>query len=110
MVPSNTEKTTAVQRQEELHRELPHLAGKTAVSYSPLRRGLITLWEDRVAMLGLAGVLLLILMSIFAPLLAPHDPVKMFFDSIMSPPSAAHPFGTDDLGRDILSRVLYGGR
>ncbi|WP_396613887.1 ABC transporter permease (plasmid) [Haloferax sp. S1W] len=62
---------------------------------------------------GLAGTLLLggiIVMSVAAPLLAPYDPMKYGVGGVLESPSAAHLFGTDDLGRDVLSRFLYGGR
>jgi peptide/nickel transport system permease protein len=63
--------------------------------------------------LGAAGamvILMLVVSAVFAPLVAPYDPY--FPDPInrLAPPSAQHPFGTDDIGRDVLSRVIYGGR
>ncbi|OGF97665.1 MAG: peptide ABC transporter permease [Candidatus Glassbacteria bacterium RIFCSPLOWO2_12_FULL_58_11] len=60
--------------------------------------------------IGLALVLLLVLSALCAGLLAPCDPLRVDVASVMAPPSLAHPFGTDYLGRDVLSRVLYGGR
>ena len=48
--------------------------------------------------------------AVFAPLLAPHDPAQLSLVSRLSPPSAAHWFGTDELGRDVLSRTIYGAR
>jgi peptide/nickel transport system permease protein len=48
--------------------------------------------------------------TIFAPWLAPHDPTLVNIPDRLQPPSAAYPFGTDEFGRDILSRVIYGGR
>ncbi len=57
------------------------------------------------------GILtIVILSSVFAPLISPYDPLKIDLDSIKQPPSFKHPFGTDNKGRDILSRVIYGGR
>ncbi len=53
---------------------------------------------------------LIIFASIFAPSITKYDPVKIDLDSIKVPPSSEHIFGTDNKGRDILSRVLYGGR
>ncbi|MCX7794720.1 MAG: ABC transporter permease [Thermodesulfovibrionales bacterium] len=59
----------------------------------------------------LAGIIILILFSvIFAPLLAPFDPYEMNLEKLRMPPSLEHPLGTDQKGRDILSRLLYGGR
>src|SRR5439155_20544823 len=63
--------------------------------------------------IGLAGVVLVaafILLTAAAPWLAPYDPVHADFANVLSPPTRAHPFGTDDIGRDILSRVIYGSR
>lgn len=53
---------------------------------------------------------IIIASSIMAPLISPYDPVEINLDAIKMPPSLNHPFGTDNKGRDILSRVLYGGR
>jgi peptide/nickel transport system permease protein len=54
--------------------------------------------------------LVIILVAIFAPFLAPHDPIEADFAFIRSGPSAEHWLGTDDLGRDLLSRIIYGAR
>ncbi|RWI54722.1 MAG: ABC transporter permease [Mesorhizobium sp.] len=53
---------------------------------------------------------LLLAAAVFAPLVAPYDPMAMAPQDRLLPPSVEHPFGTDGLGRDVLSRVLYGGR
>lgn len=66
--------------------------------------------RNKLAMLGLAIVLFLILMAIFAPLLAPYDPIMRIKEDSSMPPSGTHLFGTDLLGRDIFSRVIYGSR
>lgn len=63
-----------------------------------------------VALVGLLLVLAWVLISLFAPLLAPYGPLEQKVVQRLKPPSAAHWFGTDQLGRDVLSRVLYGGR
>lgn len=60
--------------------------------------------------LGLGIVLVMSLASVLAPLLAPYPPNAEHLDDILRPPCAAFPLGTDRLGRDILSRLLYGGR
>jgi ABC-type dipeptide/oligopeptide/nickel transport system permease subunit len=59
---------------------------------------------------GLAIVGLLCLVTIGAPLLAPASPDAQNMSNALRPPTATHPFGTDEFGRDLLSRVLYGGR
>jgi peptide/nickel transport system permease protein len=61
-------------------------------------------------MVGLAGCGLLLLVAVLAPIMAPFDPSEMDYEHLLESPSRAHPFGTDDLGRDIYSRVLWGGR
>lgn len=60
--------------------------------------------------IGLVMVIVIVGLSAFAPLLAINDPNIMDTSVILESPSASHPFGTDDLGRDVFSRVLYGGR
>ncbi len=66
--------------------------------------------KHRLAVLGAIFGFLILLAAIFAPLLAPHDPHSMDFDSILLKPSLKHLFGTDHLGRDLLSRILFGAR
>lgn len=73
-----------------------------------MARGLIARnWTFRI---GLGLTVLLVVSALGAGLLAPADPYAVNMDAVMVPPSAEHPFGTDYLGRDLLSRVLYGGR
>ena len=64
-------------------------------------------WSMRV---GLAGIALLALAAAFAPLLLPGDPIKLNLAEGLQPPSLAHWFGTDQLGRDIFSRAVFGAR
>ena len=59
---------------------------------------------------GLLLLLLLVFISIFFPLLSPYEPVKVDLHNNILPPSWEHPFGTDNLGRDVFSRVMYGTR
>jgi peptide/nickel transport system permease protein len=75
--------------------------------------GAIALGQFRRSIVGLVGAALVglfILVAALAPLLSPYDPVATDFAEVLSPPSAKHLFGTDDIGRDILSRVIYGSR
>jgi peptide/nickel transport system permease protein len=62
------------------------------------------------AMIALAVVLGFVLVALLAPHLAPYDPTAIDYRAIRKPPSAAHPLGTDEVGRDVLSRVLWGAR
>jgi len=55
-------------------------------------------------------VLLLALLAIFGPMLAPYDPLKLHLRSVLKAPSAAHLLGADEFGRDVLSRLIYGAR
>ncbi|GAA4719672.1 ABC transporter permease [Brevibacillus fulvus] len=63
-----------------------------------------------LGLLGALIILLLILVAIFAPAIATHDPNAQDYNAILQEPNAQHLFGTDDLGRDIFSRVVYGSR
>ena len=49
-------------------------------------------------------------LAVFAPVLSPYEPGKMDYEAILAAPSAAHPLGTDELGRDMLTRMMYGAR
>jgi peptide/nickel transport system permease protein len=71
------------------------------------RRLLPASFEGKV---GAVLVVFVILMAIFGPYVAPQNPAAIHFGAILVPPSAAHPFGTDEVGRDLLSRVLAGAR
>ena len=66
------------------------------------------LWRNRLASAGALMVVILFLVSILAPVLATHDPVKQNYREMLQGPSAAHYFGTDKFGRDIWSRTVWG--
>lgn len=66
--------------------------------------------RHRSAMVGVTILLILIILAIAAPAIAPFDPLKQNLRQGLAPPSAEHPLGTDEFGRDILSRILYGAR
>lgn len=66
--------------------------------------------RNRLSLAGAVVVALLIATAIFAPLIAPYDPMTIDVHKVLSPPSFSHPFGTDDLGRDVLSRMIWGSR
>ena len=66
--------------------------------------------RNRLAAAGMVLVSLFVAFALFAPLIAPHDPSQIDLNGRLQPPSRAHWFGTDELGRDILSRVIYGAR
>jgi peptide/nickel transport system permease protein len=66
--------------------------------------------KNKWAMVSLVIIVLLLLTAIFAPYLTPYDYAAQNYDNVLKTPSAAHPFGTDNFGRDVFSRILYGSR
>jgi peptide/nickel transport system permease protein len=79
----------------------------SAVQVSTLRRAA---GHNLLATAGVVMILVFVICALFAPWLAPQDPARIDLPSRLMPPSSAHWFGTDELGRDILSRVIYGAR
>ena len=77
---------------------------------SPGRRTATRFMSHRLAMIGAVILFFMAICAIFAPLLAPYDPNAINLVHISEGPSSVHWFGTDNVGRDILSRVLYGAR
>ncbi|MGY4310033.1 peptide/nickel transport system permease protein [Bradyrhizobium sp. USDA 4369] len=88
----------------------PQGAGALAPLERPMQRAWRQLVKRRGAMVGLGLIAAFILLALFAPLVAPYDPIKTSWTLVRKAPSAAHWFGTDDLGRDVLARVIYGAR
>jgi oligopeptide transport system permease protein len=86
-------------------------------AYVP-RRTSRGLWRDawrrllrnKLAMAGLVVISLLLLVALLADVLAPYDPTRLFPGQSYAPPNAAHWLGTDDVGRDVLSRLMHGAR
>jgi peptide/nickel transport system permease protein len=77
---------------------------------TPSRRALRRLFKRKGALVGLWVISSFILLAVFAPLIVPYDPIATSWALVRKPPSSAHWFGTDELGRDILTRVVYGAR
>jgi len=90
------------------------VASVEAVTGFTESRSLMDFWRryrrNRLAVAGLFLVLALSLVALLAPLLAPYDPMSTSLDSLQPPGTSRHPLGTDDLGRDILSGVIWGTR
>ena len=88
----------------------------TSASATPSRRALLYGIGLRFAgrnmsfSVGVAGFCLIVLAAIFAPLLSPYDPLALDIGNALQAPSWAHPFGTDNLGRDVFTRVLHAAR
>jgi peptide/nickel transport system permease protein len=91
---------------------LPALAATASheVMETPARRALRRLYKRKGAVVGLVVIATFALLALFAPLITPYDPIATSWSLVRKPPSAAHWFGTDELGRDILTRVIYGAR
>jgi peptide/nickel transport system permease protein len=87
----------------------PAMVGATARTGGQ-RRAWHLLVRNRMAMAGAAIVVLWVVLAVLAPLVAPYDPIEQAVRQRLQGPSAAHLLGVDELGRDVLSRVLYGGR
>jgi peptide/nickel transport system permease protein len=77
---------------------------------APRRHALARLSRSRLALVGLAIVGLTALVGLVAPLLVTGDPVMMDFTALLNGPSVAHPLGTDQFGRDVLARLVWGAR
>ena len=91
-------------REEELLRGRPYAVIRA------MRSTVTELWSDKAGMFGVLVMLVMFAMAIFAPLIAPYPPdAQSLFDRLQGP-SWDHPMGTDQLGRDVLSRVIYGSR
>ena len=78
--------------------------------HSPVRLALRQLRRSRLALPGLAIVMVFVICGVFAPLIAPYDPYRTDLMNVLMPPSAEHWFGTDELGRDLFSRIVFGAR
>src|SRR5216684_3612392 len=76
----------------------------------PWRRAVRRLVKRRGAMVGAVVVLFFIAIAVFAPLISPYDPIATNWSLVRKPPSLAHWFGTDEIGRDVLARIIYGAR
>src|SRR5437016_490352 len=83
------------------------LPGMGRLTVEALRR---TMKKKPLGAFSAALLVVIVLMAIFADVLAPYDPLETHPEIRLSAPSRAHPFGTDDIGRDVLSRIIYGAR
>lgn len=89
---------------------LPATAPSVAPARASARSGLARVLHEPSTLIGAAIVLFFTAIAIFAPFIAPYEPNTPDWMAIRSAPDAAHWFGTDDLGRDVLSRVIFGAR
>jgi peptide/nickel transport system permease protein len=91
---------------------LPGPADTVRTSYeeNPWARAWRRLRRRKGALVGLFVVLVFVLFAVLAPWIAPYDPVATSWSLVRKPPSWAHWFGTDEVGRDVLSRIIWGAR
>ena len=88
----------------------PLMAEEASSHESPGARAWRRLVKRKSAVLGLAIIVVFVLVAVLAPLIAHYDPAQQSWTSIRKPPSPQHWFGTDESGRDLFSRVVYGAR
>ena len=88
----------------------PSRTAKGLLANAAVRRFFRSLRRSPSARVGASIVVVLVLVAVFAPLLAPYDPLAVKASVALKPPSAEHWLGTDALGRDLLSRIIYGAR
>jgi peptide/nickel transport system permease protein len=77
---------------------------------TPAQRALRRLMRRKGAMVGLGIVVFFVLVALLAPWISPYDPLATSWGAVRKAPSAAHLFGTDEIGRDVLARVIFGAR
>src|SRR3977135_3927304 len=77
---------------------------------SPGRRALRRLFKRKGAVVGIVVIASFVVLALFAPLIVPYDPIATSWTLVRKPPSLPHWFGTDELGRDVFGRVIYGAR
>lgn len=76
----------------------------------PMKASFRAFTKDRLALIGAMIIMVLAATALLAPLLVPHDPMELDLANRLAPPSISHMMGTDSVGRDILSRIIYGTR
>src|SRR3990172_2701150 len=77
-----------------------------ALEETGLRRLRHVLWQEKLTLVGLAIIAAYLLLALIGPALVAYDPIALDMDAMLAAPSAAHPFGTDNVGRDILARTV----
>ncbi len=103
MAKMRTPAMEALERKNARHGGKPRKSTPGYEAWKRLRR-------NRLAMVGMVTLIILILMAVFAPVVAPYAYDEPNYDAVLCGPSAQHLMGTDNFGRDIFSRVVYGAR
>ena len=100
-------------KKKRLHKKFDKIKQREeegSVKHETTNRSLRKFLKNRLAIVGLVLFTLIILASIFAPLITKYDPLAVNMQEVLQAPSTKHILGTDKVGRDIFSRILYGGR
>lgn len=93
-----------------MHPDPEYTLAEVPPKVNEFRRVIRIMFSRGVVVFGIVVVLLLVILAIFAPLIAPYNPYQQNLDIALESPSTAHWLGTDQLGRDLLSRIIYGTR
>ena len=109
---SNAERTSEAIVPGAAEQRTPEMESSLMRAEMPKRRNraLIRFKRHKPALIGMTFVIMLVIVAIFAPIIAPYDPNKVSILDSKNPPSREHWLGNDDVGRDILSRVIFGTR
>jgi len=95
---------------EELRRETEDIEAEIAEIDSTWDKFKNMIKSNKLAAISLIIILIFCIYAIFAPYLAPHDPILQDYENVRAVPSSEHLLGTDELGRDVFSRIIYGAR
>lgn len=95
---------------EQLRQDYENMEAEIADTDSLLDKMKSMIKSNKLAAVSLVIIILFCLCAIFAPFVAPHDPALQNYENVRAYPSRDHPLGTDELGRDVLSRIIYGAR
>ncbi|MCX7912893.1 MAG: ABC transporter permease, partial [Dehalococcoidales bacterium] len=95
---------------EYMAEQIPNATPETIPRTNELKRFIKVFFGRGLVIFGSLIILLFLVMSAFGPWIAPHDPNVQDLDHVLTPPSSEHLLGTDYLGRDLLSRLIYGAR
>jgi peptide/nickel transport system permease protein/oligopeptide transport system permease protein len=95
---------------EELRKETEDIEAEVAEIDSTWDKFKNMIKSNKLAAISLIIILIFCIYAIFAPYLAPHDPILQDYENVRAVPSSEHLLGTDELGRDVFSRIIYGAR
>jgi ABC-type dipeptide/oligopeptide/nickel transport system permease subunit len=93
-----------------MNKKMPSMSEETLPRVNELRRFVRVLLSRGVVLFGVIAIVVFLLAAIFAPLVAPYDPYDQILDDVLQQPNSKHILGTDSLGRDTLSRIIFGTR